>query len=192
MAIGTPVELGSHVGTTNSVITTANDSPAGNCIVVFAIDSSRTITGVTDSAGNTYTSSGVTSAGNLSMWTSPNALHLPSGGTITISSQVNLGAHVMGYAVSVSGIATTTPVDIAPAVVPGGPSTTPSKSTGTLSQASEIVFGVVTCATGTGFTEASGFSTDGQVTNWPGNSRDFHFAYQIVNATTSVTYAPTL
>jgi hypothetical protein len=91
MTVGTPQVIADFPFTSGGVGTTTDNCPAGNLIVVVPYPNALgdTITNVTDSAGNTYTKAVATAAGSqyftCSIWYCTNCLHLPAGGTITIS-----------------------------------------------------------------------------------------------------------
>ena len=195
MTISTPVQIGATANGTSAttlVITTTTASPAGAAIIVaigFA-NFATTVTGVTDSAGNTYTigtlASGTNTRGYFAF--SANTLALASSGTITITFA---GAVTIkgACAVSVVGLSS------APADTEGagatGTSTAPTITSAALSQPDEIVFGLTVINNGftDTFTEDGNFTSD---TVAKASGIAVRSAYQIVSATTAVTYAPTL
>ena len=195
MTISTPVQIGaaaSGASTTTLVITTTTASPAGAAIIlgIGFVNVATTVTSVTDSAGNTYTVGTLASGSNTRGYFafSANTLALASSGTITITFAVAVTLKGAG-AVSVVGLSS------APADTEGagatGTSTAPTITSATLGQRDEIVFGLVVVNNGFAdtFTEASGFSSD---TAALVSGIAVRSGYQIVSATTAVTYAPTL
>jgi len=195
-AIGTPVPLGSFnssSGGTTAPITTGSSVAAGS--LIFAIGSiaggGGVMSGTADTTNPTYANAQTCAPENTfsdGLWYVPNATTLPSGDTVTIT--FNANQVLMGLAVADTGLLTS-PLD----KVGGcslGYSSTPSLSTGTLSQANELVIGEVMVEGGQGqtFTEAPGFTTGGNVALT--SSAIIHWAYEIVSSTASVTYAPTL
>lgn len=199
MAIGTPVQLGTKTGTSGAastlIITTGANAPAGNLINVFAScgTTSTTITGVTDSAGNTYTPGtaivSVGSNGRINHFYCANPVLLSSGGTITVTYGSTSGSKYAS-AISTSGLATTTPLDKEGAGSQSSSALSASVATGTLNQADELILGFVHCDNGGGdtFTEASGFTANSLASINPTGA--LHSGYQIVSSTSTVTYAP--
>lgn len=194
-AIGTPTYLGGASDATNTVttitITTGASAPAGNLIVVAVLGQVGIATSptVTDSALNTYTlTAAKTWSGSNKLYIAycENPVLLSSGGTIVVA--WTGVARVAAAAASVSGLATASAIDISGAGTTGT-GTSDSIATGTLAQASEIIFGI----TGLANTSA-GYAPTG-VTNiltapTQGNNSTMLWAYEIVSATTGVTYAP--
>jgi len=199
MSIGTPVLLfDDGTGfTVNFPATTIADAPEGSLIAVaiFVDDSTNPISAV-DSAGNTYE----VASNLLSASPGPSvmaiafcinsAFDLPAGGTITVSQSGGTGG-VFAYSVSGAngGLDPSTPY-ASPVVNNPASATSAPVLTGTLANANTIVFGIWTWFTNdAGFTESSGFTDLFDAThqsNWG------DFAYKITNATTAVTYAPTV
>ena len=195
MAIGTPVELGVHAqgtASTSNVLTTSAAAPAGDAIIVIIqlpITATTTPT-VADTASNSYTVTtpqafGVT--GKLCVARCANPAALSSGSTITVSWSGS-GKSTIG-ACSVSGLDPTAPLDVTGTTVTGtGASAT--VSTGGLSQADEIVFGMVaTSGTAGAFTQATGFTAFSSIGVGTGNI-ETRWGYKIVSSTSSVTYNP--
>jgi hypothetical protein len=202
-AIGAPVQLGVN-GTVSGggatlAITTAADSPAGNLIVVFTgyAGGGVTVVSVTDSAGNTYTPlTAVVNAGvnnSATPFYAKNALHLPSGGTITATFSTSAVPQYVG-AVSVANANAVAPLDAQGAgdINGGASGLAPSVSTGPLAQSNEVVFGWVFIASGAadGFTEAPGFISDTATSSAATNI--LRSAYQLPTNTSSVTYSPVM
>ena len=195
MTISTPVQIGTATSTTSTttlVITTGTASPAGACIVVAIgwVNVSTTLSSVTDSAGNTYTigtlATGTLTRGYFAF--SANALALPSSGTITFTTAA--AVTIKGAcAVSVVGLSSA-PADTEGAGATGA-STAPTITSAALAQPDEIVFGFTVVNSGNldAFTQASGFTANA---NALPSGCAVRSGYQIVSATTAVTYAPTL
>lgn len=198
MTIGSPVQLTDTTvpaAGTSSTFTTIADSPAGNAIFVAEAQAASNFAGTpscSDSAGNTYSLVNVTSLvgppnESVVLFYALSALHLPLGGTITVTDGVGSTRRLIS-GISVPGI---TALDVNPAGNTSAGTAAPSISTGTLAQAEEIVLGFIGVSSGNSdtYTESAGFTSataQGILTN------KLHFAYQIVAATTSVTFAPTL
>lgn len=200
MSIGTPTSLGSNSSqsSTNSTITITTSAAitAGNLAVAFFSFGSGgpTVSSVSDGT-NTYTLAvrQKSASGNFTdeIWYKENASAVSSGATITatLSASTTGGFGFAAYAAQVSGIATSSSLD--KTASSNTNSTSPSVSTGTLSQSSEIVFasssvnaGGNTCA----YTEASGFTNLFKL--YSQSQEDCAVAYQIVSSTSSVTYNP--
>lgn len=199
--IGTPVQLGATTAAaaaTTLVLTTTANSPTGNLIVVVASSpqtSANNVVSVADSAGDTYvatTEINNASGADARLFYSANSASLPSGGTITVTFASATASHLTA-AISVSGMASASPLDAQGAGTISAGGTTPSVSSGTLSKAPELVVGFVHISTGSGntFTEASGFTANTPADRGAGGSI-LRWAYQIAPTTTSVTYAPVL
>lgn len=194
MAIGTPVEIatianGAPAGTTFNATTTV-DAPSGSLIVVVVDCGNNVSFAITDGNSNTYTAgTKINNTGHIQPFWAINNADLPIGSTITLTTGGGPGAIALA-AFSTTGIASPTPIDTQAAGATGT-GTTPSIATGTLAQASELVLGFIDISSGHGdtFTESSGFTG---FTDISASTRDLRVAYQIVAATTTVTYAPTL
>lgn len=194
MAIGTPVEIatianGAPAGTTFNATTTV-DAPSGSLIVVVVDCGNNVSFAITDGNSNTYTAgTKINNTGHIQPFWAINNADLPIGSTITLTTGGGPGAVALA-AFSTTGIASPTPIDTQAAGATGT-GTTPSIATGTLAQASELVLGFIDISSGHGdtFTESSGFTG---FTDISASTRDLRVAYQIVAATTTVTYAPTL
>lgn len=199
-AIGTPVSLGSQSNATGSSTRSIGSLtvPAGALIIVVLADSEGVDLGppspatpVSDTAGNTYVAGTQFNANNnnvrLRMYYAVNASPLSSG---TITGTFGTADAVLKtiHAAYVTGIANSSPADAQAAAL--ATSTSPSVATGLLSEADEIVFGVVGVESGSSivFTEASGFTNLSRTAV----SDLVNLAYKTVSATTSVTYAPTM
>lgn len=197
MALGTPTSIGTRrvgAGTTTVVLTTTASVPAGAMIFVLAatpngdtvaISSCADSVGNTYTAGTSYTPGGSTAARIRPFWV-PNATALGSGGTITVTCS---GTGEVKYlsACYVTGADTTTPLsDEGPGQGLGLSST--SISTGTLSNANCVVFGIIAgdSMNNGAFSSGTGFTTG--VDN-AGGTRSV-ISYKLVTSTASVTYNP--
>lgn len=195
MTIGTPVQVGtgaSNATANTSTAAVSNASAAGDLLVVIVgtSTSTTTITSVTDTAGNTYTAANnIAGTGNLRMFYCANAAALTTSDVITAHYGATGGTKLI-TAISVPGVATTTPLDVNGAGTTAT-GTTPSIATGTLAQAAEIVIGACWPNAGAsdGYTESSGFTANSTPTLGTNIMRS---AYEVVAATTTQTYAPVL
>lgn len=195
MAIGTPLLLGSHnsaAATTNALTTATNDCPVGSLIVVFAAYSTvaDTVSGVTDSAGNTYVvldNFVGTGIGVAICYCVNSAFDLPVGGTITVTFGGATASSIS--AVTVPNAATASPVD-KHAITDSGlaATTTNAMSTGVLAQADSIIFNLVGTAAGPGVTTASAGFT--KIAGLSGTPTVFP-EYKIVASTVSTSCTPT-
>lgn len=194
MAIGAPVNLGGASDATNTVtslvITTGANAPAGNLICVAIIGSATLNTAtVTDSASNTYTLTAAktwNTANRLFIAYCANPVLLSSGQAITVSWTGVARAAV--EAISVSGLLTVAPIDVSGAGT-AGTGTSDSIATGTLGAANEIIIALTGLANTTaGYTPGGSFTSLTAPTQ--GNNSTLLWAYQIVAATTTVSYAP--
>ena len=176
------------------VITTGTTAPAGSVIVIAIGSDGASVSGVTDSGGNTYTIYAAETAGGgkrFYFYASYISGALNSGSTITttFSSSSGIrdaaacyvtGAPSTGYQASHGTYTTAT-------------STTPTSTTGTLAQANNVVIGTVRAinAGNDTITEDGTFTSLTPATLGGSNPKLF-WAYRVTSATTSVTYAPTL
>lgn len=194
-AIGTPTTLGSNNTGTSAAsltITTTGAIVAGNLVVVaiYVIGTNPTVTSVSDGT-NSYTraNNSLSGTGTGELWYKENASAVGSSASLT----VNFGGTITTSTIAaaqVSGIASSSSYDSAAAAAATGTSTTPSATTGTLAQAEEIVFGVVTVGSTSTLTESAGFTNLYSLSN--GAAVKLGLGYDIVAATTAVTYHPTL
>jgi hypothetical protein len=203
MAIGTPVSLGTQTTSggsfnTNTItLTTSAAIVAADLVVVdiqIANTSVLTVSSVSDGT-NTYSKAvAQDNAGtdNHEIWYVANAAAKATSSTITVtmsgSGDSSNGATIEAF--RVTGITATTPLD--QTQKQSATTASPTVTTGTLSQAVEIAFGASWRGNGTPtYTEASGFSNlVNALTVGNGNGKA-SVAYQIVAATTALTYAPT-
>lgn len=202
LVIGTPTAFttstGSTLGATASFGLTAG-IVAGNLSVVFVygLASATTVSAVTDSI-NSYTKMfryvDTTGLGDIELWYCANCAAVTNGATGTVSVSAGGGSAYAIAGVQCSGIVASLPADVGPASVVSAFTTTPSTSTGTLAQASELIFGIVTVRGGASvltFTPGGSFTSIVNLQS-PGNSNSLAVAYQVVNSTSSVSFAPTL
>lgn len=209
MAIGTPYLIASNVNhsAVNTMVLTAGSvaagstgtghgTVAGDTITVFgsATGVADIVTGVTDSRGNTYaavTGASETTNFSASAWEALNTTALVSGvDTITLTYTSALSQAINAIAVGCSGCKTSGAVDIG--VSASAVSTSPSVSSGTLAQASEVLFAyVIDTTTGGAITWSGGWTAlAGSVQS--GANHISAAAYQVVSATTAVTAGGTI
>lgn len=193
---GTPNRLCISSSTASGAhVTTIADAPVGSLIVV-AVSTwaglNGTATGVTDSAGNTY-SLAIQGAAIAAVpypaaiyYCINSAFDLPNGGWIAVT---NSGAIVDNvYACSVSGA--NGGLDATNSGHVAASSSTISLATGALASANEIVFGLTATSDSlTGFANSAGFTE--LAFGVSGGSNASGFGYDIVSSNASVTYAPT-
>jgi hypothetical protein len=200
-AIGTPTIVLAPASYSNN--TTSAAIVAGNLVVVAVCigGNNRTCTGVSDGT-NTYTKAlslctGAGSCPDVSLWYVQNASALSSGATITAGISGGAPTQIIAAA-QVSGVATTSSFDTTgagasnpTASVIGTPTASPSVTTGTLSQANEIIFGVTGSETIETYTEDANF-TNLFAASFVGHANSLSLGYRIVSSTAPVTFAPTL
>lgn len=194
MAIGTPVSLGSQASTTNvstTVLTTSAGVTAGDSIIVqFGMDSStRTLSSVTDSAGNTYNidQGGSTTGRRMYIASCHNANALASGQTITATTDAATSSQRTVSAFTVSGLATSSTLDKVNNNS-GTSATWTSGATGTLSQADELAVGACWHQSANAHTPDSGWSEAFDISS---GLRRHVVQYQVTSATTSLTAGAT-
>lgn len=192
--IGTASGINPSACGTSRQITTGTNVPQGALIVFWTADSASGSHTASDTVGNTYqVQTGASDANGfrVRLFYSVNSTALPSGDHITLTG--NGGAIGTCYiaASAFSGITTTTPFDNT--TNNQGSSTSPSLSSGTLSDPFELVVAATFINAGgpDAFTQAAGFTTDSSVGD-TSNTNAFRTAYKIVSTNASVTYAPTL
>lgn len=193
---------GTASGGTTLTMTTSAAIPAGATVVVaviYAKSSSITVSSVSDGT-NSYTqaSTAAWSAGTFvagDFWYCSPCAAVSSSATITAtlsSSNIDPGYLAAAYVRNVKS----SPVDKSSSFQQTGPGTAfSSGSTGTLTQANEVAFGVIggytSPAVSTSITEGSGFTTLVTLNNGASTRYFLNFAYQIVSATTALNYQPT-
>lgn len=184
-------------GNSTVAITTTADCPAGSLLVVLtgAANDTSTASSVTDNAtggANTYGGLNTITSGagvaNMRAFHADNTAHdLPLGGTITVTWS-STSAPKLAAAECVGGAAAS-PLDVNATGTAFTTTTTPTQATGSLAQASEIIYGFelsqggVFTSAGTGFTSAQS-----QVQN----ANTLATAFDIVSSTSTVTFGPTL
>lgn len=193
----TLVQSKSATGTSGTSLTVTLNSPttAGNCLIACAgtVDATNpTISGITlgGSAGNwasgntAYNNSYI----NAGIWIDPNCAGGQTSVVISFAGDSGGGPVTDAWVMEWSGLALTSPVDKAPAGSNGGASSWSSGSTGTLSQANELAIGVVYYQTsGSLTTPGSPWTELAQV----GATNLLGVGYQVVSATTALTYSGT-
>jgi len=187
MPIGTPTKIATTTAATSGVhVATTVDAPVGSLIVVIIAHQSSnvSISGVTDSAGNTYSQAAQSTqtAAILSsaiFYSSNTPNDLPSGGWIAVATP---SGNVAFDAFMVSGA--NAGLDKTNSTTSASATSSPL-TTGALSSPSEIVFGAINPANSitAGYTEATGFTTLEGCGGAQGAS-----AYDIVNSAGSVAY----
>lgn len=186
VAVGTAIAQASTIAATTAVVATV-DSPPGTMVVVLSFtDSGSSFTSVTDSAGNTWsTAATITIVGkcvNISYCKLTN--DIPILGTITTTWSSATGRKFQ-FAYQVPNA---TAFDIAGAGAQAT-STSPTITTGALARATSIVMTFLEeDSLATTFTEDAAFTS---LANAITGTRRARVSYDIVAATTAVTYAPT-
>lgn len=200
------VSLGSGTTSTGGVtsvsMTTITDIPVGAqpFVAIQAVRCAGTfsVTSVSDGT-NSYTllkalGWQASSCLSVELWTT-SANAVSAGATITanFSTTVNVGSHVATIAAAyVPGALGTYPSTDKSNVAESATTTPSSGSTGTLTQANELVIGAVGSYAGSLpslSSEASGFTS---VVTRSGGVDLVHIGYQIVSSTSSLSYQPTL
>lgn len=193
MAIGTPVTLGTAtngVGSTTTLTTTAAVA-AGDLIiaVIYVPDATQSLSTVTDTAGNTYVIDvskrhTTDTARYIAIASCLNAIAMAAGGTITWTTTGSVSGIKGVTAATVSGVAASSALDKT-STNDGSSTTWSTGSSGTLSQADEIAFGLafsLQSATSNtpdaGWTELADFS--------PQSGRRLVLEHQVVSATTAL------
>jgi hypothetical protein len=150
------------------------------------LENTTSVSSVTDSAGNTYVvGTGVTIKAGWTLYTvySLAATSLGSGGTITVNGTFAAGNYIGLCMCTATGI-----IGLDEVGTGAGGAAQQSISTGTLGSPYELIVGIETNDVGASYTESAGF------TSLTGTGNGFtspRIAFQIVNSTASVTYAPT-
>lgn len=172
----TATNLGTGNGTTTAVITTINAAPSGSLIVVVVSVATTgvAVTSVIDSSANctTYTAAdntAVASRPTVAEFYCPNVA-LASGHTITVT--VASADKVAATAFALSGMATSSPLDVSGKLSNGASGTSAtSVATGTLAAAPEVIVGALALV-GTSSAYAPGltFSSIGGVSSANGSA----------------------
>lgn len=183
--LGTATAAG---GSATLALATTADCPPGAWVVLTAADTGTpSVSGVADNAAtpNTYGlgTQFAPSAGKAKLANAPVTADLPAGGQITVTFSATGGTKLV-IAVCVTGL---TGVDLDGTPTSGTAATSYTQTTGTLSQASEIVFDAFVLVAGAGdvITEDAAFTSDGSLSS----TALLHLAHRIVSATTPVAYA---
>jgi len=148
--VAAPFLIGTSGGTTASsqVINVGTAVPGGDAVMVFmgaSTVSSQTVTGVTDSKGNTYArviAAAVTTGHFLDCWAAFGVTALTTSDTITITWSSALTGKTQA-AIGISGVPSTSAAAVDQKTTASGASTTPTVTTGTLAQASEVAIGCI-------------------------------------------------
>lgn len=189
-SLGTATSTG--VQSSNQVTTVANILLNDLVVVVVQINSSGalpTVSGVSDGI-NTYTkATSIASASvDTEIWYKAGASPVAAGATITATwSGANTGAGA-GHAIlaaRVGGVVTVSPLD--KVATQQTTTASPTVTTAALAQANEIAI-AMSFSQDTTYTQASGFSA---INNANSSGNLLQFAYEIVNSTAAVTFAPT-
>lgn len=205
MAIGTPASLGSGQSSSSSTVTMTTGAaiPGGSLAVVaisFNKSSTISVSSVSDGT-NSYTRArtstwDASNARVVELWYKENASGVSSGATITATASVTSDANVnMIAAAYVTGVETASALDAVNSTRYAPSTSYASGSTGTLSQADEIAFGVAagyTASSAATVTEGSGFTQIVERQQGSGAQEFIHLAYEIVAATTALNYQPSL
>ena len=194
------VQSKSATGTTGTsvTVTLTSNTGAGNCLVVCVgatqATTNPTVSGITlgGSAGNFALAKAVNTNGtavDCEVWADPNC----AGGQTSVVVSFNAGSGSgLGYVVWVmewSGIVTSSPVDKTNGQAPGASASWSSLSSGTLSQASELVIGAIAQSAGSNSTitgPGAPWTNLAQVN--AGIDVGLMAGYQVVSATTAQTY----
>jgi hypothetical protein len=191
MAIGTPVALiGAQNRPSGGHNTTTGHAPVGSLIVVLLFawtGVNGAATGVTDSAGNTYTLA-VQDPATASIgypcaiyYCNNSANDLPSGGWIASTNSGATNFSIAAYAIPGANGG----LDVAMSAHNAG-ATTLSLVSGALASANEILIGLMATTSNFGtVTEPGGFTL---LSGFPIGGQDA--AYEIVSSNASVTYNP--
>lgn len=196
MALGTPyLVCGGNAGGGSATlqVTVTQTTTAGDSISVWVTGNSGTFTSVTDSAGNTYSAEG-TEASNGSLhgqWFVALNTAVLTSGTSWIELTLSGSAGSKGLsAVGCSGVAATGAVDQTPTPTTGS-SASPSITSGTLSQASELALAGVVAGNGaTSITWGNSFTA--QDTEHPASAQVGFCGSLTVSSTSPVTASGTI
>lgn len=181
--------------------TTSTDLEAGNLgvIIIGLVNSAgttRSISSVSDGT-NSYTKAQANSftSGSfydLEVWYAPNAAHVASGSTVTVTysaADVHNSTSVVG--VQIPAALAASPYDTAGAGATGG-SNSPSVTTGTLGQSAEVVLGCNLISLNATYTEDPGFINLFNVFSGGTGNQFLSVGYKLVSSTSAVTHNPSL
>jgi hypothetical protein len=182
---------------TSLTVTFGSGSTAGNCLAVCAGSvagtDNPTISGITlgGSAGNFASANTAynNNDANAAIWIDPDCAGSETSVAISWIGGSGSNPAVAAYAFEWAGVKTSSPLDKAPAGVTGSGTSWSSGSTGTLSQANEVAFGVVggiySSITGPGLP----WTNEALIT--VGSNFGLIAGYQQVSATSALTYSGT-
>lgn len=206
MTIGTPYALGNgHTSfeltggsqTFTLITSTSNAVSSGNTIAGWIalenVSGVGSIFAVTDSASNTYTIGTAKTVGSFTLCPvyCLSASALGAGGTISVTLRWFFGTYNGAMQIGFMGCSGLTGFDLHGAGA-SGTSTTPSITISGQAVANEWLFPVVVTISSTVTkTEASGF-TAGPLDHYSAQGTSLFTAYDVVAATSPVTYNPTL
>jgi hypothetical protein len=188
------VQAKSATGTsaTSLTVTLNSNTTAGNCLVVCVgteeSTDNPTVSGITlgGSAGNFASASTAYNNTyiNAAIWIDPDCAGGQTSVVISMTGGTGSGPAICAWVMEFSGVATSAPLDKAPAGQNNQAATWTSGSTGTLSQASEIAIGCV-YIDGSPVTPGSPWTELALV-----DESGYYLAvgYQVVSATTALTY----
>lgn len=187
-------------GVSSQSITTTAAINTGDLVVVaigVVQPSGISVSSVSDGT-NTYTKAvgafNATTFLDTEIWYKANAAAVGSGATITATLSTGTSGSPGVMAAARAGGTSTVPLDKTNHTEYTTGSTLASGTTGTLTQAKEVVFGVAylyNVSSQTTLTESSGFTNLLAYTQGVSPFVAFNFAYQVVNATSALNYSPT-
>lgn len=192
--IGTPQQFITPINSSGSPVTATTSANIlnGDLLIVYVgmwTSGGRTVTAVSDGTNNYTKAQSATSSGYSSeIWYKAGASAVSSGATLSVTFS-GATSGVMVSAIRVSGILLSSPLDAAPAGATGS-GTSLSISSGVLAQPKEILVGATTLNSNPTFTQSAGFTSVGSTLFNAGIATSASFAYQIVQSTSSVSYAP--
>jgi hypothetical protein len=189
---------GTGTSATSLTITLNSATTAGNCLIVGAGTGQSTtnpqISGITlgGSAGNFAAANTAYNDAdtNSAIWADPGCAGGQTSVVISFTHGSGSTPLTLAWVMEWSGLLTSSVVDKAPAGVNGSGTSWSSGSTGTLSQASELAVGVV-CGQGSGSLTTPGSPWTELAVLSNGNA-DLAVGYQVVSATTALTYNGTI
>lgn len=186
---------GSGQSVSSVTVTLGSNTGTGNCLIVYVgvnnSGTSPTVSGITlgGLADNFALAKRATTAndGNAEIWTDQNAASGKTSVVVSLSGSTSVTVRVEEW----SGLVTTSAVDKTNGQSVGTTTSWSSLATGTLTQSSELVVGMVAAAT-----IGSSITITGPTSPWtnttkvadPFNLVQMITGHQVVSATTSVTY----
>lgn len=184
MAIGTPVSIGSVNNAVSGGTITVTGSATGDLVVVGVrlLTALASVTSITDDVGNSYVvaiTEDVAALTGAEIWYATNTI-IPATITVNITA-----GNFDAQSISASGIKTSSPVDKTAVSTSAVGVTTLSFSTGTLSQANELIVGFASLAGSSGaWTPSTGW------TSFTTATAARHLEWEVVSATTTQTWNP--